>query len=50
MRVETGGKLLLEEVPLEGTEELFGSGERQPERLEALVVLGEGDDSVTVSS
>jgi hypothetical protein len=44
MRVEQGGELLVEEVPLEDAEELVGLGERQPEMLDALVVLGEGDD------
>jgi hypothetical protein len=36
--------LLLEEVSLEGAEELFGLGQAQPEMLDALVVLVEGDD------
>ena len=44
MRVEKGVDLLLEEVPLEGAEELFGLGQGQPEMLDALVVLVEGDD------
>src|SRR4029453_5778614 len=44
MGVEKGGDLLLEYVPLEGAEELFGLGQRQPEMLDALVVLVEGDD------
>ena len=44
MRVEKGVDLLLEEVPLEDAEELFGLGQGQPEMLEALMVLGEGDD------
>ena len=43
-RVEKGGDLLLEEVPLEGAEELFGLGQGQPKMLEALLVLVEGDD------
>jgi len=44
MGVEKGGELLLEEVALEGAEELFGFGQTQPEMFNALVVLGEGDD------
>jgi hypothetical protein len=36
--------LLLEEVPLQGAEELFGLGQAQPEMLDALMVLVEGDD------
>ena len=44
MQLEKGGDLLLEEVPLEGAEELFGLGQTQPEMLDALVVLVEGDD------
>ena len=44
MCVEKGGNLLLEEVSLEGAEQLFGLGQGQPEMLDALVVLGEGDD------
>ena len=43
-RVEKGGDLLLEEMPLEGAEELFGLGQGQPEMLEALMVLVERDD------
>src|SRR5262245_36877173 len=43
-RVEKGGDLLLEEVPLEGAEESFGLGQGQPEMLDALMVLVEGDD------
>ena len=43
-RVEKGVDLLLEEVPLEGAEELFGLGQGQPEMLDALMVLVEGDD------
>ena len=43
-RVEKGVDLLLEEVPLQGAEELFGLGEGQPEMLEALMVLVEGED------
>ena len=43
MRVEKGGDLLLEEVALEGAKELFGIGQNQPELLDALVVLVEGD-------
>jgi hypothetical protein len=44
MRVEKGGDLLLQDVSLEGAEELFGLGQRQPKMLDALVVLGERDD------
>jgi hypothetical protein len=36
--------LLLEEMLLEGAEEVFGLGQGQPEMLDALMVLGEGDD------
>ena len=43
-RVEKGVDLLLEEVALEGAEQLFGLGQGQPEMLDALVVLVEGDD------
>ena len=43
-RIEKGVNLLLEEVSLEGAEELFGLGQAQPEMLDALVVLVEGDD------
>src|SRR5262249_29232424 len=43
-RVEKGGDLLLEEVPLEDAEEFFGLGQSQPEMLDALIVLVEGDD------
>jgi len=43
-RVEKGIDLLLEEVSLEGAEELFGLGQAQPEMLDAVVVLVEGDD------
>ena len=43
-RVEKGGDLLLEEVALEDAQELFGLGQTQPEMLDALVVLVEGDD------
>src|SRR5216683_3382341 len=43
-RVEKGGDLLLEEVPLEGAEEVFGLGQGQPEMLDALMVLVEDDD------
>jgi hypothetical protein len=42
--VEKGGDLLLEEMPLEGTEEVFGLGEGQPEMLDALMVLVAGED------
>jgi hypothetical protein len=44
MGVEKGVELLLEEVALEGAEEVFGFGQTQPEMLNALVVLVEGDD------
>src|SRR5215510_5766898 len=44
MRVEKGVNLLLQEVSLEGAKELFGLGQAQPEMLETLVVLVEGDD------
>jgi hypothetical protein len=44
MRVEKGVDLLLEEVALEGAKELSGLGQTQPEMLDALVVLVEGDD------
>src|SRR4029434_6910167 len=44
MRVEKGGDLLLENVPLEGAEELFGLGQRQPEMVDALMVFVEGDN------
>jgi hypothetical protein len=44
MRVEKGVGLLLDEVSLEGAEELFGLGQGQPEMLDALVVLVERDD------
>src|SRR5215831_11214923 len=43
-RVEKGVDLLLEKVLLQGTEELFGLGQSQPEMLDALMVLVEGDD------
>jgi hypothetical protein len=44
MRVEKGVDLLLEQLSLEGAEELFGLGQRQPKMLDALVVLVEGND------
>jgi hypothetical protein len=44
MRVEKGGELLLEQLSLDGTEELFGLGQGQAEMFDALVVLGEGED------
>src|SRR5215813_7842506 len=44
MRVEKGVDLLLEEVPLQGAEKVFGLRHGQPEMLDALMVLGEGDD------
>jgi hypothetical protein len=43
-RVEKGVDLLLEEVLLQGAEELFGLRQGQPEMLDALLVLVEGDD------
>ena len=43
-RVEKGVDLLLEEVPLQGAEELCGLRHGQPEMLDALMVLVEGDD------
>src|SRR6266446_5414329 len=43
-RVEKGGDLLLEEVPLQGAKELFGLRQGQPEMLDALIVLVEGDE------
>src|SRR3989441_2638474 len=43
-RVEKGVDLLLEEVPLQGAEEVFGLRQGQPEMLDALMVLVEGDD------
>src|SRR5215813_7238506 len=43
-RIEKGVDLLLEEVPLQGAEELFGLRQGQPEMLDALMVLVEGDD------
>jgi hypothetical protein len=44
MHVEKSVDLLLEKVSLEGAKELFGLGQTQPEMLDALVVLVEGDD------
>ena len=44
VRVEKGVNLLLEEVALEGAEQLFGLGQGQSEMFDALVVLVEGDD------
>jgi hypothetical protein len=43
-RVEKGVDLLLEEVPLQGAEKVFGLRQSQPEMLDALRVLVEGDD------
>jgi hypothetical protein len=43
-RVEKGGDLRLEEVLLQGAEEVFGLRQGQPEMLDALMVLVEGDD------
>ena len=42
--MEKGVDLLLEEVLLQGAEELFGLRHGQPEMVDALMVLGEGDD------
>jgi len=44
MRVEKGVNLLLEEVSLEGAEKVFALGQGQPEMLDALMALVEGDD------
>src|SRR6266446_2617971 len=44
MRVEKSVDLLLEEVSLEGAEQLFGLGQGQPEMFDALIVLLEGND------
>ena len=44
-RVEKGVDLLLEEVPLQGAEELFGLRQGQPEMLDALMVLVNPDNS-----
>ena len=44
-RIEQGVDVLLEEASLEGIEQLFGLGQGQPERLDALMVLVEGADS-----
>jgi len=41
--VEKGGNLVLQQVSLQGAEELFGLRQGQPERLDASVVLIEGD-------
>src|SRR2546422_7727541 len=43
-RVEKGVDLLLEEVPLQGAEEVFGLRQGQPKMLDALMVLVEGND------
>jgi hypothetical protein len=43
-RIEKGGDWLLEELPLEGAEELFGRPQGHPAMLDALRVLVEGDD------
>ena len=43
MRVEKGGNLVLQQVSLQGAEELFGLCQGQPEMLDAAVVLVEGD-------
>ena len=44
MGVEKGVDLLLEEVALEGAQELLRFGQTQPEMLNPLVVFIEGDD------
>jgi hypothetical protein len=44
MRVEKGVHLLLEEVALEGAEKVCALGQGQPEMLDALMALVEGDD------
>src|SRR6266581_5560430 len=43
-RVEKGGDVLVEEVPLQGAAEVFGLRQGQPEMLDALMVLVEGDE------
>jgi hypothetical protein len=43
-RTTKSAGIWLEEMPLEGTEEVFGLGEGQPEMLDALMVLVEGED------
>jgi len=42
--MEKGVDLLLEEGLLQGAEEMFGLRHGQPEMLDALMVLVEGDD------
>src|SRR6267154_1596449 len=42
--VEKGGDLLLQQVSLQGAEELFGLRQGQPEMLDTSVVFVEGDD------
>ena len=44
MRAEQGGDLLLEEVSLEGAEQVCRRGHASPEMFDACVMLGEGDD------
>ena len=44
MRVEKGVNLLLQDVSLEGAEQLFGLGQAYPEMFDALVILVKGDD------
>src|SRR5262245_62103338 len=44
MRIEKGGDLLVEEVALEGAEQVFGLGQAEPEMFDTLVMLVEGDD------
>src|SRR4030095_16820528 len=45
-RVEKGVNLLLEEVALEGAEQVFGLGQGQSEMFDALVVLVGGDNTL----
>jgi len=42
--IEKGVNLLLEEMSLEGAEQVFGLGQGQPEMLNALVLYVEGED------
>src|SRR5712692_7051425 len=43
-RIEKGVDLLVEEVPLQGAEEVFGLRQGQPKMLDTLMVLVKGDD------
>jgi len=43
-RIEKGVNLLVEEMSLEGAEQVFGLGQGQPEMLNALVLFVEGED------